>query len=165
MKKLLCALLALVLLWASALAEEAVPLELTEFLGRPFNDLQAVVGGTVKRSGHSDGVTAYFTVPDGLTARYASDNSSVRTGWSAGTVFYFSLSTEMSDFTLGGVCPGQKLEEAMAHCLAEGWTELAQAPDMLSGGLEKTVEGVKYTLGYMLEDDVIILVNVRAEKL
>lgn len=53
----------------------------------------------------------------------------------------------------------------MAALVALRASALAEAPDMLSDGLEKTVEGVKYTLGYMLEDDVIILVNVRAEKL
>jgi len=174
MKKWLVILLAL-LLCAPAFADsdaqpgetaapEAGDVELSGYIGMPFDDLYADIGGDLDRHFFPDGATVYLHWMV-VSTRHTYPNAEEKYGWEDGTVFYLSLSE--AGYSLNGIKVGDTEESIRAFCDGDGWTELETAPKYCDFGYEKTVDGVRYTMGFILEygEDYINLVFLQGEKL
>ena len=167
MRKLIL-LLAVLLLCVPAFAEtEPADMELFPFIGNSTREefRTAVPEEFISAKRFSDGVTTYLgaSLGEGITTRHAHEECEENYGWDHETVFYVSIS--MSGYSLNGIRVGDKAADVDALCLADGWTEMAEAPKNCDAGYEKTVDGVKYTLGYIIEygEETINLVFVEAE--
>lgn len=171
--KRLIALLLVFLFCAPALAEpEATPaadaatgdVELFSYIGRPFEELYADIGGELDRHYFPDGATVYLHWL-AVTARHTFANADIKHGWPDDTVYYISVSD--AGYSLYGIRVGDTEAEIRALCEAEGWTVMEEAPKYCDLGYETTIEDVKYTLGVIFEygTDEINLVDIEAEKL
>ena len=170
MKKLLVLLLAC-LMWTSAFAETTAPepLELMPYLGnitwkelRPLIPETFISGNRVK-----SGMMMYLgdSLDSGLNDQYAHSDAEVSFGWEHETVFYVSISK--TGYSLSGVSVGDNVADVDARCLADGWTKMDVPPDMLDGSYEKTVDDVRYTLGYIIEygTECVNFVSIQAAKI
>ena len=167
MKKLIVLML-ICLLCVPAFAEEeaADSIDLFPYIGNSTREeIQAVITEPFfTEQSVSGGKSLYYgeSYVDCLCFRYAYKDSTEIHGWDGGTVYYVNVN--MSGYSLMGISVGDTIEDTAAICAADGWTEMAEAPAMCDGGYEKTADGVKYTLGYIMESDAISLVYIEAVK-
>lgn len=153
MKKLLLILAALVLLCPMAFAEtENEAVELFPHIGASTREeIQAAITAPfIKAEGVTGGTNMYYGEGEAsLCFRYAHKDREENYGWGHETVYYISIN--MAGYSLNGIRVGDKAEDVDALCIADGWTGMAEPPQNCDGGYEKTVGGVEYTLGYIIE--------------
>ena len=154
MKKLIAFVL-ICLLFVPAFAEEAAPecIDLFPYIGSGTRDeIKSVITEPFIRGDVvTGGSNLYYgeSLADCICFRYAREDHGETYGWGDGTVYYVSLST--GGYSLMGIGVDDTTEDIAAICLADGWMEMAEAPQNCDGGYEKTAGGVKYTLGYIIE--------------
>ena len=154
MKKLIVLML-ICLLCMPAFAEEAAPecIDLFPYIGSGTRDeIKAVITEPFIRGDVvTGGSNLYYgeSLADCICFRYAREDCEETYGWGYGTVYYVSIGTD--GYSLMDIRVGDTTEDIAAICLADGWTEMAEPPQNCDGGYEKTVDGVSYTLGYIIE--------------
>ena len=153
-----------------ALAENDVPavanLDLFPLIGNSTRAdfLAAVSEPFFKGVSVEDGSAVYLgeSYASCVVMRHTRQEREINHGWEPDTVFYVSLSK--TGYSLNAISVGDNIADIDALCIEDGWTKMDVPPDMLDGGYEKTVDGVRYTLGYIIEygTECINFVSVQA---
>lgn len=162
-------LLVLCLFCMPAFAESTDDIELFPCIGASTRKevLDMVDEAFMKGIRGKDGGTVYLgeSYASCVAVKYAHEECEETYGWDHETVYYISLS--MSGYSLNGIRVGDKAADVDAVCLEDGWVKMNEAPLNCDAGYEKTMDGVKYTLAYIIEygTDWINHVHVKAEHL
>lgn len=162
MKKLLVFLL--IFLIGTAGFAESQDIELSSYVGRPFEELYNDIGGEMDIHHFPDGITVYLHWMI-VSARYTYDDADIKYGW--GDDIVFSITVSDAGYSLFGIKVGDSEESVIARCEADGWTVMEEPPKYCDGGYEKIVDNVRYELGYIIEygTDYINCVSVDAENM
>ena len=172
MKKLILLLL-VCCFCVPALAENDAPavanLDLFPLIGNSTRAdfLAAVSEPFFKGVSVEDGSAVYLgeSYASCVVMRHTRQEREINHGWEPDTVFYVSLSK--TGYSLNAISVGDNIADIDALCIEDGWTKMDVPPDMLDGGYEKTVDGVRYTLGYIIEygTECVNFVSVQAVRI
>ena len=156
-----------------ALAEDEVPaiasLDLFPLIGNSTRaEFIAAVGEPFfKGTTVKDGSVVYLgeSYASCVVMRHTREDREINYGWEPDTVFYVSISK--TGYALNFICVGDNVSDIEPLWLATGWTKMGVPPEQLDGGYVKTEDGVRYTLGYIVEygTDCVNFVSVQAEKI